>query len=123
MEELDLVLVSYRDRRFAFPRRMLSQFADLPVQSAGLPIGDESPDGFIPAHAWISRFFDLFTEGRVVVPEEAVSGWLNFEDLPFEGDTSSLPAVVIMTDPAGRYLGRAKLTGHRIRNLLPRHSR
>jgi 16S rRNA (cytosine1407-C5)-methyltransferase len=123
MEELDLVLVSYRDRRFAFPRRMLSQFADLPVQSAGLPIGDESPDGFIPAHAWVSRFFDLFTEGRVVVPEEAVSGWLNFEDLPFEEDTSSLPAVVIMTDPAGRYLGRGKLTGHRIRNLLPRHSR
>jgi 16S rRNA (cytosine1407-C5)-methyltransferase len=123
LNEYDLTVVGYHDRRFAFPGRLMSQFADLPVQSAGLPIGDETPEGFIPSHAWISRFVDRFTAGKVVIPDEDIEAWLNYEELSNYGNIPDAPSVVLLVDAAGRFLGRGRLAGNRIRNLLPRHSR
>ena len=123
LREFNLTVVGFQKRRFAFPERLMSQFADFPVQSAGLPIGDETPEGFIPAHAWISRFWERFKAGKVVIPDEDIAAWLNYEDLPFTGINPGLPQVVILVDAAGRFLGRGRLAGNRIRNLLPRHSR
>lgn len=122
LEKYDLITVGYHDRRFAFPAALFSRFADLPVQSAGLPIGDETAEGFIPSHAWVSRFIELFPMGRTVLQSEYIEDWLHLKDV-FSPDFHNSPFIRLMMDSDGRYLGRGRMLDGRVRNLLPHHSR
>ncbi len=120
MEQIQLELVGYGQRVFAFPQRMLNEFSSLPVQSAGLLVGEETGEGFVPAHDWVSRFFSAFTANRVEVPETEIDAWLRGENLP-AASFPHLPenATVLMVDSDGRFLGRGRVTADRIKNLLP----
>jgi len=118
-EKYDLKLIGYKQKRYAFPRRLMSDFINLPVQSAGLLIGEESEEGFIPSHEWVSRFFDLFTANRVELSEDQVVHWLNGEDYSGRVDAAPTVPVCLMVDSSGRFLGRGKISGSRIRNMLP----
>jgi 16S rRNA (cytosine1407-C5)-methyltransferase len=119
LEKYDLELVGYKQKRYAFPRRLMSDFISLPVQSAGLLIGEESEEGFIPSHEWVSRFFDLFPANRVELSEDQMIHWLNGEDYYGHVDSSPAGTVCLIVDPSGRFLGRGKISGSRIRNMLP----
>lgn len=101
---------------FAVPSRYIRQFGGLPCQLLGLKVAEETPEGFIPAHDWVTRFADRFTTGGVTIPDGLTPAWLRGEDLDF----SAPVGVVLLFDEAGRCLGRGRAQGGKIKNLLPR---
>ena len=117
LTDYDLELARRQERIYAFPTRMLDEFNSLPVQSAGLLVGEETPDGFLPSHEWISRFFDRFTQRRMVIPADQIQAWMRGEDLV--GNTE-ITGCIILTDEENRFLGRGKAVHDRVKNLLPR---
>jgi len=120
LERYRLVLVSYGQKIYAFSERLIEDFASLPVQSAGLLVGEEKVEGFVPAHEWISRFFDGFAGKKIVVQDDQFDAWMRGEDLaPAANLPSKAEGIVLMIDTSGRFLGRGKLSGGRIKNLLP----
>ena len=120
LERYRLVLVGYGPKVFAFPERLLDDFASLPVQSAGLLTGEETADGFVPAHEWVSRFFSGFVSNRAIVDEDQVDAWLRGENLSRTlSHAEGTYRIKIMVDPEGRFLGRGKSTDAWIKNLLP----
>ncbi len=105
---------------YAVPRAFLEHFAGLPCQLLGLKVAEGSPDDWLPAHDWVARFGLRFTHGRITLPEEAADAWLRGEDLTWRPDDPAAGEVVVAFDPAGRCLGRARIIGGRLKNLLPR---
>ena len=49
-------LVRRDERVFIFPTQFLQRFSAMPVQSVGILLGENTPDGFLPSHEWVSRF-------------------------------------------------------------------
>lgn len=113
----DLELARRQERIYVFPARMFTEFYSLPVQSAGLLVGEESPDGFIPAHEFVSRFFDQFNCEKVILNAEESVQWLRGKDLEKQVNLSGL---VLLVDEEGRFLGRGKISRGKVKNLLPR---
>lgn len=106
---------------FALPETFLARIPGLPWISLGLPMGDETPDGFILSHAWAARFGSQFTQGGYSLPEELLPSWLAGEDLRgLPHPESSQKIAYIVKDAAGRNLGRGRFAGDRLRNLLPK---
>ncbi len=106
---------------FALPEAFLQYFGELPFQQLGLPFGEETPDGFIPAHDWVIRYARQFSGGRFVLPPEQVQPWLRGEDwrgAPLEGLRRA--QIVVVVNPEGDVLGRGKISSDRLKNLLPR---
>lgn len=120
-EKLHLALWRRRDAVIAVPQAYLSHFPNLPVQALGLPLGDFSPGGFVPSHAWVSRFHPFFHAGRVQISNENLTSWLRGEDLRLVNSaTASHGAIVLVEDERGRFLGRAKQLRDRLKNLMPK---
>lgn len=117
LAEFDLELARRLERIYAFPARMLEEFESLPVQSAGLLVGEDSPEGFIPSHEWISRFFDHFTRRRIILPVDQVEAWMRGEDWMGKAENQGMAIII---DEQGRFLGRGKVLRDRVKNLLPR---
>jgi len=105
----------------ALPEAFLQRFSGLPVEMLGLALGEETPDGFIPAHEWVSRFAVDFTGSRLRLEPEQASAWLRGNDLRTElpGSPGS-KSVVIVEDELGRFIGCGRALTGRLRNLLPR---
>ena len=119
METQDLSLWRRGVRLFAFPNAYLHRFASLPVQSLGLPLGEESPDGFQLAHEWAARFGLRFTNGTVVLDDDQAAVWLRGEDLPLTGGYSD-GAILVVRDTSNRNLARGKVQSGKLKNLYPR---
>ncbi len=108
---------------YAIPRLYLERFRELPVQSLGLPLGEELPDSLAPSHEWVARFSGEFLTGRYPLEEEHLRAWLRGEDIrskPLPGYPTGM--VVIVEDASGRLLGRGRVLRDRLKNLLPRRS-
>ncbi len=123
LERLRLALWRRGREVYAIPRLYLERFRELPVQSLGLPLGDELPDSLAPSHEWVTRFSHEFLTGRYLLEEELQQAWLRGEDIrskPLPGYPTGM--VVIVEDAAGRLLGRGKVLRDRLKNLLPRRS-
>jgi 16S rRNA (cytosine1407-C5)-methyltransferase len=105
---------------YAFPDLFLERFSGLPVASAGLPFGEESPDGFLLAHEFLSRFPYAFPAGRLNLDSAQAGAYLRGEDL--HNLESPLPPgrTVLICNPHGLLLGRARVQANRLKNLLPR---
>ena len=119
METQDLSLWRRGVRLFAFPNDYLHRFASLPVQSLGLPLGEESPDGFQLAHEWATRFGLSFTYGTIVLDDDQAAAWLRGEDLPLTGSYSD-GAILVVRDTSNRNLARGKVQSGKLKNLYPR---
>jgi 16S rRNA (cytosine1407-C5)-methyltransferase len=121
VEKSDLELWGRGDQVYAFPLSYIRHFASLPCQSAGLPVGENAPDGFSPAHEWVTRHAPQFRTGRLVLDEAQAAAWLRGEDIHGEktGD-ARVGTVVIVCDEQGRFLGRGKQLSGRLKNLLPK---
>ena len=123
LEQLRLALWRRGREVYSFPRLYLERFQELPVQSLGLPLGEELPEGPAPSHEWVARFAQGFRTGRYPLDDEQVQPWLRGEDLrgePRPGYPNGM--VVIVEDASGRLLGRGKILRDRLKNLLPRRS-
>lgn len=110
------------DKVYAFPLAFINRFSTLPVQAAGMLLGEHSPEGsFTPSHEWVSRCAGYFTTGRLILPPEQLTPWMRGEDIQGK-PTTSLPvgATAIVFDEQNRLLGRAKVLSGRLKNLLPR---
>jgi 16S rRNA (cytosine1407-C5)-methyltransferase len=106
---------------FAIPEHFMRQFASLPFQALGLPVGEYSPDGFVLSHEWVARFGRRFTGGKLVIPSGQVPAWLRGEDIQSIWPGEVLKGqVFVVTDEESRLLGRGKLLAGKLKNLLPR---
>ncbi len=109
------------DFLYLLPQAYLTNFSRLPVQSAGMLLGEDGPEGFTPSHEWVARFGKRFTAGTYRLPEEALPSWLRGEDIPGQPPVGFSPGrVVAVFDAEGRLLGRGKILSARLKNLLPR---
>ena len=111
-----------RERQiFAVPQLYLSRLGDLPAVAAGMLLAERKGLHLIPSHEWVSRFGGQFTAGRLTISVKEGERWLKGQelrgvpDLPFGRGT-----VALVQDEWGRMLGRGKVLGTRVRNLLPR---
>jgi len=120
LESYQLRLVTRFEKVFVFPALVLEQFADLPLESAGLTLAEASPAGWIPSHEWVSRFGTRYLNHRVNLDEAQTQSWLHGEDLFDFSAPSSLGQVLIVSAPDGLILGRGKVLKDRLKNLLPR---
>jgi 16S rRNA (cytosine1407-C5)-methyltransferase len=105
---------------YTLPESFFAHFPNLPCSGLGLPLGDESPDGFILSHAWAARYGSQFENGHYLLPEEFTARWLNGEDLRGLPRSGGHRSTLIVIDAAGRNLGRGRFSGDRLRNLLPK---
>ena len=105
---------------FAVPDAYLQHFSGLPCHLLGLKLAEDTPDGWMPAHDWVARFVSSFTAGRVVIPHDLLAPWLRGEDLDFALPDGRQNGVVVLFDADERCLGRGRLQGGKIKNLLPR---
>ncbi|GAP15530.1 tRNA and rRNA cytosine-C5-methylases [Longilinea arvoryzae] len=115
----DLSLWRRGPRLFAFPNAYLERFSALPVQSLGLPLGEEGSDGFQLAHEWAARFGLRFQNGVLTLDEIQSQAWLRGEDLPLSAAHPD-GATLVIRDEWDRNLGRGRVQGERLKNLYPR---
>jgi 16S rRNA (cytosine1407-C5)-methyltransferase len=109
------------DHLVALPELYLAHFADLPVMAAGMLVAEEKGGELTPSHEFVSRFGRHFLRGRLVIPVDEAQRWLQGQELRGHlGRELPRRAIVLVEDELGRPLGRGKVLGTRVRNLLPR---
>jgi 16S rRNA (cytosine1407-C5)-methyltransferase len=115
------ILIRRFEEIHLFPALLVQYFADLPLQSAGLLLGQQTPDGFLPSHEWVTRFGASCRNNVVTLDELQSRAWMKGENLPISQThtaTSSRYRVVLNT--ANQAIGRAKVSSAGLKNLLPR---
>jgi 16S rRNA (cytosine1407-C5)-methyltransferase len=120
LDEYHLELWRSKENIFAVPSAYIQQFADLPCHLLGLKVAQATTLGWIPAHDWISRFERQFFLIQIMLEADLAEKWLHGEDILTPGDpVIPINQVVILRDFRGRFLGRGRIQGQRIKNLLP----
>ncbi len=121
LNEYDLVLMQRFEKVIAMPQRLLDHFGELPLEYAGLLLGELSENILTLSHEWVSRFGAQFKAGKVYLNEAQAESWLKgedcFETLEGVGEKGSV-AIVCRAD--GLVLGRGKVLKDRLKNLLLR---
>lgn len=121
LDEYDLSLWRRRHMVYALPNRYFQQFTDLPVQGLGMILGEETPQGFVPAHEWVTLFYRQFTRGWYRLADEYRAAWLRGEDLrDISAQGYPLGRVVLVVDAHSQYIGLGRISPQRLKNLLPR---
>jgi 16S rRNA (cytosine1407-C5)-methyltransferase len=106
---------------YAIPARLVSVFAGLPHAAAGLMIGQQDGERFIPSHELITRFEAQFTRPRLALADDQRALWLAGRDLRGAAEVPYPPgALILLEDEQGRFLGRGSVQRDRVRNLLPK---
>jgi 16S rRNA (cytosine1407-C5)-methyltransferase len=110
-----------REAVYALPEAYLAHFERLPAVAAGMLVGEWKGLAFTPSHELVGRFGREFRAGRLTITIEEGERWLKGQELrgPRRG-VFERGAVVLVEDELGRPLGRGKVLGNRVRNLLPR---
>lgn len=112
----------WRSGRFihAIPRLLDAHFAALPVKAAGMLVGEDTPDGVIPSHELVSRFFASFPSGRLTLPDEHLDAWLTRSEIAgFAAPETPTGRVALLAGSDGRFLGRGQISAGRLRALFP----
>jgi len=112
-------LVRHYEQVFIFPLLLLERFSGLPVQAAGMLLGEQNPDGFLPSQAWVSRYGAHCSHSVMRLDEKTSATWLVGENLDLPG--SKLPEdqrYLVILDHSGVPLGRAARTPTGLKNLL-----
>ena len=120
VERQRLTLWKRRRSVHAIPESYVKHFEDMPSTAAGMLIG-EDVEGFVPSHEFASRFSSRFTRRRFRLDPEHAVKWLAGYDLRGLDTSPHAPgAVILVEDERGRFAGRGKVLGDRLRNLLPK---
>lgn len=121
LNEYHLNLMQRFEKVIAMPDQLLEEFSELPLEYAGLLLGELTPEGLTPSHEWVSRFGKLFKCGYISLNGEQTKSWLRGEDC---FDLAELPAekgrVLVVCQPDGLVIGRGKVLKDRLKNLLLR---
>lgn len=117
-------LVKRDARVFLFPRLLLEQFRSLPVQSAGMLLGEWEGDVFIPSHEWVLRFGAQCVDCLIELDDEAFARYSQGDDLEGYSDRAN-PAteIRVVMDLHGRVVGRGRVMSDRLKNLSSRQLR
>ena len=121
LERQRLELWQRQQQVFAIPTLYLTQLDDLPAVATGMLIAELKGADWQISHELAARFGSSFGRGRLTIPSDQAARWLQGQELR-DMDASPLPhgAVALVQDEHGRLLGRGKVLGRRVRNLLPR---
>ena len=120
-EEYSLVFMKRYEKMFAFPRRIAEDFAELPLESAGMLLGEVIDNAIIPSHDWVCRFGEQFKKNKIVLSESQFTAWVHGEDcLDIKLEEAQKGETVVVCSPTGLVLGRGKILKDRLKNLLPR---
>lgn len=90
----------------------------LPYYGAGLLLGHWQRGQLIPAHELITRYESDFGGQRLRLDAEHSRIWLTGQDV--RGLPMPPQGIVLCEDDTGRFIGRGKVAGNRLRNLLPK---
>jgi len=121
LEQNRRVLVKRYEEFHLFPELILDKFHGLPLSSAGILLGQDTPDGFLPAHEWVSRFGIQCTRNIVRLDEKESESWMIGADLESRGSpVKQGDQYRIVLNVEGMVLGCGKVTASGLRNLLPR---
>ncbi len=118
LEQQALALWQWEQYIYAIPELFISRFADLPREAIGMLVGIWGKQGFVPSHELVARFVPRFSGGRMALSNEQVDIWLAGQDLRGADAPYPAGAVVLLEDGKGRFVGRGKVLGKRIRDLL-----
>ena len=121
LAEYSLTLMQRLEKVIAFPTRILDNFSELPLEFAGILLGELNPEGLTISHEWATRFGSRFSDGQITLTEEQTSLWLRGEDC-FDLTTihGEKGQVLIVRNPQGLVIGRGKVLKDRLKNLLLR---
>ena len=112
-------LVRHFEQVFIFPSILLERFSGLPVQAAGMLLGEQTPEGFLPSQAWVSLYGALCARAVLRLDEGSTAAWIAGENLNLPG---GLPpqetSFLVILDHTGIPLGRAARTPSGLKNLL-----
>jgi len=121
LSEYHLSLMQRFEKVIAMPEKLLENFAQLPLEYAGLLLGELTDEGLTLSHEWVSRFGKLFKFGKVTLSQEQTEHWLRGEDC---FDVLQPPVekgrVIVVCRPDGLVIGRGKMLKDRLKNLLLR---
>jgi 16S rRNA (cytosine1407-C5)-methyltransferase len=121
VEKQSLTFWKREESVYLIPELFLSLFADLRCVTMGMLLGIESEKGFIPSHELVARFSSHFVERRLPISNEQSKIWLTGRDIRgLDALPHTLGTVILLEDDEHRFLGRGKVLGNRIRNMLPR---
>lgn len=124
LDDLGLTLWARERLLFAVPERLIALFGDVPHAAAGLLAGQEMDGQIVPSHELVTRFERAFSGARVTLDEAQIALWRQGRDLrPAPATDYAAGTVVLLQDERGRFVGRGRLLGDRLRNLLPRRVR
>lgn len=114
-------LVKRFEQIHLFPDLLLEKFSGLPLQGAGMLLGEETPPGFLPSHSWVSRFAGSCTRNRFQLNEKQSEAWMEGKNLEvqLQSDPGKSPYRVILNSE-GMPIGRARVTSQGLKNLFPR---
>ncbi|MBZ0309907.1 MAG: tRNA pseudouridine(55) synthase TruB, partial [Anaerolineae bacterium] len=112
-----LTFWQHDDSIYAIPEAVLEHFGTLPHISAGFLFGQWMDKKFIPSHELITRFETQFVQPRFTLSDTQKKIWMEGREIR---DISLPSDLVLLQDEQGRFLGRGKVSGGRIRNLLPK---
>ena len=120
IEEYDWEIWQYKNSIHFFPVLYLDQFANFPVQSLGLMLGELIDSDLQLSHEFITRFGSIIQDNIYIVEEDQLDDWMQGKDLAVS--TTKNSGILIMKDHLGRTLGRGKFSQSRIRNMMPRRA-
>ncbi len=121
LEAHHLIVIKNGKHLTAVPHAVLMGQLPLVFQSAGLEMAEFTPDGYIPAHHWVTRFFGAFQKPLHKIDGQQKQAWLKGLSLPDPAAAQYHPRqIVFLTDSNGLFLGMAKVLNHSFKNLLPR---
>jgi 16S rRNA (cytosine1407-C5)-methyltransferase len=106
---------------YAIPARLVALLGGLPHAAAGLMIGQQDGERFVPSQELITRFEAQFTRSRLVLADDQRALWLAGRDLRGAAEVPYPPgSLILLEDTDGRFLGRGSVQRDRVRNLLPK---
>ncbi len=118
LDEARRVLVKRDQRVFLFPELLLKRFRNLPVQSAGILLGEYEGDDFVPSNEWVLRFGNQCEAILAKLDEDQFDVFCGGEDLPDYTDALATRASMrIILGSDGRIAGRGRLQSGRLKNL------
>ncbi|HCS39040.1 MAG TPA: hypothetical protein DIW44_05575 [Anaerolineaceae bacterium] len=124
LQEQQRTLVKRDARVFLFPRLLLEKFRSLPVQSAGMLLGEWEGDVFIPSHEWVLRFGGQCVDCLVKLDDELFAIFSRGDDLMgYKDGINSKTDIRVVMDQSGRLAGRGRVISDRLKNLSSRHLR
>ncbi len=118
-ESEGLLLVRHYERIHLTLAILAQRFPQLKTLSAGMLLGEETPDGFLPSFEWVSRFGPKCSKNLVMLNEDQVRQWTSGKNIPLQS-LGEKGRFRILLDSQHLALGCGKVIGNELKNLLPR---